>query len=330
MMKYPITCQGVLPDKQNQGKIGLEKISIDKPKAHELLIKVHAVGVNRADLDQAKGAYPPPADASPVLGLELSGTVVDIGDAVTRFNVGDKVMSLVAGGAYAEFAIAPEETTLSIPENIDFVEAAAIPEAFFTVWYNVFEKGNFQAGELFLIHGGASGVGSAAIQIVKAMGGKVITTVSSNTKKSACSDLGADHVINYKTENFFTEVLRLTQDQGVDVILDWIGANYLVDHLKLLRKNGRLLCIDSQDISGNLDFDLLLGKCLTISGTLLRPLALTHKAEINEKIKKHLLPKVASSEIKPLIYRKIPLSQALDAHNLMSSNAHIGKIILTI
>lgn len=328
-ISFPMTCLGILSDAK--GILNLTPITISSMRNNEMLVRVHAVGVNHADLEQAKGDYLPPVGAPQALGLECSGDVVAKGDAVKSFEMGDRVMSLVTGGAYAEYAIVQQETTLPVPKNISFIEAAAIPESYHTVWYNVFNKGRLKSGETFLVHGGASGVGSSAIQITKIMGATVITTVGSDEKINACYQLGSDCVINYKKQNFDDVVNEFTKMQGVDVILDWIGAAYFEKHLKLLRKNGRLLSINSQ--SGDetkMSFDLLLGKCLTIMGSLLRPLSLLDKSKVTRDIAKFLLPKLETGIIKPLIYQILPLQKAQEALRIMEKSEHIGKVVLTI
>jgi NADPH2:quinone reductase len=329
-LKYPLSCNGVIASKTEKGLMAFQQVNIIKPKKKEMVVKVYAAGVNRADVEQAKGNYPPPAGAPETIGLELSGIVVDIGEDVTKFKTRDRVMSLVPGGAYAEYAIVQQETSMHIPIDMSFEQAAAIPESYYTIWYNVFSKGNLQAGEIFVVHGGASGVGSAAIQIAKAMGAKVIATVGTDEKIEACRKLGADYVINYKTQSFEKSIMGFTNNQGVDVILDWVGAQYLEAHLKLLRRNGRLICIDTHEIKSALDFDLLLGNCLTIMGSLLRPVSLSQKEKFTQEIEKHLLPRLASGEIQPLVYCVLPISDALKAHQILEESKHIGKVVLSI
>lgn len=328
---FPVTCKGVLPRQHANEALSLSTVTIPKIEDNEILLRVQAIGVNYADVLQAKGAYPPPRGAPQTLGLECSGIVVAKGSAVKNFELGDRVMSLVSGGAYAEYAVVQHETTLPIPKTLSFIEAAAIPEAYHTVWYNVFYKGQLKSGEIFLVHGGTSGVGSAAIQITKAMGAIVITTVGSDNKIPACFKLGADCVINHKKQDFAAVANEFTNKRGIDIILDWVGASYLEKHLKLLRNNGRLLCINS--ISGDeatLSFNRLHNKCLTITGSLLRPLPLAEKSKITQDIAKLLLPKLENGEIKPLIYQTLPLHMAEEAHRIMEDSKHIGKIILTV
>jgi NADPH:quinone reductase len=330
-ISFPLTCLGILPYKKTGEKLHLTSITIPNIKHNELLIRVHTVGVNYADIKQAKGAYPPPLGASEILGLECAGVVVAKGDSVKTFDINQRVMSLVAGGAYAEYAIVQQETTLPIPDTLSFIEAAAIPEAYHTIWYNVFIKGGLKAGEIFLVHGGASGVGSAAIQITKTMGATVIATVGSDDKLDACYKLGTDCVINYKKQNFDEIINEFTKSQGVDVILDWVGSAYFEKHMRLLRRNGHLLLINS--LSGDeatIKLNLLIGKCLTVMGSLLRPLSLSEKGKITDDIKKFLLPKLEAGLIKPLISQTFPLQEAEDAHRMVEESKHIGKIILTL
>lgn len=329
-IQYPLSCVGVVPNRVEKGKMIFKQVDIPKPENNEMLVQVYSAGVNRADIEQTKGNYPPPSGAPEIIGLELAGRVIDTGEGVTKFQKGDRIMSLVAGGAYAEYAIVQQETSLQIPETMSFDEAAAIPEAYYTIWYNVFNIGKLQPNEMFLVHGGASGVGSAAIQIAKAMGAKVITTVGASNKIEACKNLGADCVINYKEQPLEKCISEFTNNQGVDVILDWVGAKYLDAHIKLLKKNGRLLCIDSHEMKAVLDFDLLLGNCLSISGSLLRPVPLLEKAKLTNEIEKNLMPLLVSQQIKPLIFNVIPLEDVQKAHQILEESTHIGKVVLSI
>lgn len=309
--------------------LALKTVSLPPLAATQMLIKVYAAGVNRADYLQALGKYPLPPDASPVFGLECAGEVIEIGEQVTAFQKSDRVMSLVNGGAFATYAIVDEETSLPIPKNLSYVEAASIPESYHTVWYNVFMKGQLKKGEVFLVHGGVSGLGSAAIQIAKNIGATVITTVGTDEKVAVCKELLADCVINYKYEAFEKIILQFTDNQGVDVILDWIGASYFSKHIDLLKSHGRLLTI--ANMSGgeaSLNFRELLNKSLTINGSLLRPLSIEKKAIITSAVKENLLIYLETGKIKPLIDNVFPLSSVNEALDRLKASQHHGKIIL--
>ena len=307
----------------------------ERPKpsfnADEVLVKVSAAGINRPDVFQRKGNYPPPAGApQDIPGLEIAGTIVEIGTDVSRWKIGDKVCDLVMGGGYAEYCTVPEGQCLPIPENLSFVEAASLPETFFTVWSNVFDRGHLQKGESLLVHGGSSGIGVAAIQMAKALGSTVYTTAGSDEKCKFCEKLGAAKAINYKTENFADAIKQLTNNKGVDVILDMIGGDYTAPNLQSLAEEGRLVFINTmkgKDV--NIDLAIVMRKRLTITGSMLRSREISFKAAIAQNLEKDIWPLLRSGEIKPVIYKVFPAEQAAAGHQLMESGEHIGKIVLT-
>ena len=298
--------------------------------AHEVLVKVSAAGVNRPDVSQRKGHYPPPTGASPdIPGLEIAGVIVKTGANVGRWRVGDKVCALVTGGGYAEFCNVPEGQCLPIPHNLSFIEAAALPETFFTVWSNVFDRGKLQAGESLLVHGGSSGIGVAAIQMAKAMGSTVYITAGSDEKCKFCEDLGAAKAINYKTANFADAIKELTKGKGVDVILDMIGGDYTAPNIKSLAVDGRLVLINmmmGKDVQ--VDLSQIMTKRLTVTGSTLRARDPAFKAAIAQKLEKNIWPMLASGKIKAIINATFPFDNAAEAHTLMESSEHIGKIVL--
>jgi len=294
------------------------------------LVKVAAAGINRPDVFQRKGNYPPPAGAPPdIPGLEIAGTVAEVGANVTRWKVGDKVCALIMGGGYAEYCNVPAGQCLLIPENLSFIEASSLPETFFTVWSNVFDRGHLQKGESLLVHGGSSGIGVAAIQMAKAMGSTIYATAGSEDKCKFCKELGAAKAINYKTENFADTIKALTNNRGVDVILDMIGGDYTSPNLQSLAEEGRLVFINTmkgKDV--NIDLSIVMRKRLTITGSMLRSREISFKAAIAQNLEKNIWPLLKSGEIKPVIYKVFPAEQAAAAHQLMESSEHIGKIVL--
>jgi len=296
----------------------------------EVLVKVLAAGINRPDVFQRKGNYPPPAGApQDIPGLEIAGTVDEIGDNVTHWKVGDKVCALVMGGGYAEYCNVPPGQCLPIPENLSFIEAASLPETFFTVWSNVFDRGHLQKGETLLVHGGSSGIGVTAIQMAKALGSTVYATAGSDEKCKFCEELGATKAINYKTENFADVIKQLTHNKGVDVILDMIGGDYTAPNLQSLAEDGRLVFINTmkgKDV--NIDLSIVMRKRLNITGSMLRSREISFKAAIAQNLEKNIWPLLKSGEIKPIIYKVFPADQAAVAHRLMESSEHIGKIVL--
>lgn len=299
--------------------------------AGEVLIKVAAAGVNRPDVAQRKGNYPPPAGASAdIPGLEVAGVIATIGDGVKRWKVGDRVCALVVGAAYAEYCAAPVGQCLPVPANLTLTEAASLPEAFFTVWSNVFDRAALQAGETLLVHGGSSGIGVTAIQMAKAMGCTVFVTAGSDQKCKFCEDLGARKAINYKTENFREVMLDVTQGKGVNVILDMVGGSYTADNVKCLANDGRLVQINAmkgKDV--NIDLAEIMRKRLTITGSTLRNRDIAFKSAIAQRLEQYIWPFLTSGRIKPVIYKTFPAEQAAQAHELMESSSHMGKIVLT-
>jgi putative PIG3 family NAD(P)H quinone oxidoreductase len=295
----------------------------------DILIRVRAAGINRPDLFQRKGKYPPPPGASDIPGLEVAGEVAAVGDRVVRFAVGDRAMALVTGGGYAEFCLAPESVALPIPERLSFVKAGAIPEAYFTVWSNLFERGHLAAGETVLIHGGSSGIGTNAIQLAKVRGARVIVTAGSAEKCAACLALGADLAINYRVEDFVARTREATGGQGADVILDIVGGDYVARNYAAAAADGRILQIAVLR-GGHAEIDLgqIMAKRLVHTGSLLRPRATAYKAALAEAIRTHVFPLFAAGTVAPVIDSTFPLTAAADAHRRMESGAHIGKIVL--
>ncbi len=299
----------------------------------ELLIRVTASGVNRPDVLQRTGNYPVPPGASDIPGLEVAG-VIDGGDAQALarfgFKLGDRVCALVAGGGYAEYCIAPVAQCLPVPKGLSDVEAASLPETFFTVWSNVFDRAQLQPGETLLVQGGASGIGVAAIQIAKALGSRVIVTAGSDDKCGACLALGADHAINYKTHDFQDEVKRLTDGQGVNVILDMVAGSYVAKEIECLSEDGRLVIIAVQGgVKSEINAGLVLRRRLTVTGSTLRARPVAFKAAIAQALLKNVWPWLESGRVKPVIHSTFAAQDAGKAHALMESNLHVGKIILT-
>jgi NADPH2:quinone reductase len=302
-----------------------------KPASHQVLIKVAAAGVNRPDISQRKGLYPPPTGASDILGLEVAGTIVVVGAAVSHLKIGDKVCALVTGGGYAGYCVASALLCLPIPKGLSFVEAAALPETFFTVWSNVFDRAQLVAKETLLVHGGGSGIGVTAIQLAKAFHAKVIITAGSEEKCTACVKLGADTAINYKQQDFVTAVHQATRNKGVNVILDIIGGDYFPRNIKCLAYDGRLVQIALQNgIKSNINLLPILVKRLTITGSTLRARDDAFKADIANKLHKNVWSLLASGKIKPIIDSTFTLDEAAVAHEYMESSQHIGKIILEV
>jgi len=301
--------------------------------AGEVLIRVAAAGVNRPDVLQRKGLYPVPPGASDLPGLEVAGTIVG-GDAAAMaragFKLGERVCALVAGGGYAQLCVAPVGQCLPAPAGLSDIEAASLPETFFTVWSNVFDRAQLKAGETLLVHGGTSGIGVTAIQLAKAAGATVIVTAGSDDKCAACVALGADHAINYRSHDFVAEVQRLTGGQGVHVILDMVAGDYVARELNCLADDGRLVIIAVQGgTDSKIDAGAVLRRRLTITGSTLRPRPLAFKAAIASALRKNVWPWIEAGRVKPVIYKVFPAAQAAQAHTLMESNQHIGKLVLT-
>jgi NADPH:quinone reductase len=306
--------------------------AMPKPGQGEVLIEVAAAGVNRPDVMQRKGLYPPPPGASDIPGLEIAGRIVAVGAGATRFKPGDAVTALVAGGGYAQFCVAPEPQCLRVPTGFSMEEAAALPETFFTVWHNLFERGNLARGETVLIHGGSSGIGTAAIQLAREFGAKAIfATAGSAEKCRACERLGATRAIDYKTEDFAAAVKAATGNRGVDVVLDMVAGDYLQKNLYSLAMDGRLVIIAFlHGAKAEIDFSPVLRRRLTITGSGLRPRPVAEKGAIADGLRSHVWPLLDAGKVRPVIDRVFPLADAAGAHRLMESSAHIGKIVLKV
>ena len=301
------------------------------PGAGEVLIKVAAAGVNRPDVFQRRGRYPPPPGASDIPGLEVAGTIVEIGEGVDDWPTGAMVCALVAGGGYAEYCAAPAPQCLPAPRGLALSAAAAVPETFFTVWTNVFERGRLVAGESILIHGGTSGIGTTAIQLARARGAKVFATAGSAEKCAACERLGAHRAINYRDEDFAAAVKSATDNRGVDVVLDMVGGDYFARNVDVLATEGRL--VEIATLSGakaEINIQTMMQRRLTITGSTLRARPVAEKGAIAAAVRREVWPLLESGAVKPVVFKTFPLRQAADAHRLMESSAHIGKIVLTI
>jgi len=300
-----------------------------RPKAHEVLIAVAAAGVNRPDIVQRKGLYPPPPGASDLLGLEVAGTVIAAGADVTWPRAGDEVCALTPGGGYATHCVTPASACLPFPRGFDAIQSAALPETFFTVWHNVFERGALKAGETFLVHGGSSGIGTTAIQLAHAFGAFVATTAGSDEKCAACRALGADLAINYRTADFVEEIKTKAPGGGIDVILDMVGGDYTPRNLRALKPDGRLVQIAF--LGGakiEIDMTPVMVKRLTLTGSTLRPRDNTFKARLAATLKENVWPLIEAGKIRPVIQATFPLTAAAEAHRLLESGSHIGKIVL--
>ena len=299
----------------------------------EVLIRVAASGVNRPDVLQRGGHYPVPPGASDIPGLEVAGVIIEgdqVAMAAAGFKLGDRVCALVAGGGYAELCVAPVGQCLPVPQGLSDIEAASLPETFFTVWSNVFDRAGLQSGETLLIQGGSSGIGVTAVQMAKALGATVLVTAGSDEKCAACLALGADHAINYKTADFVEEVKKLTAGQGVNVILDMVAGSYIPREIDCLAEDGRLVIIAVQGgVKAEINAGLVLRKRLTITGSTLRPRSLDFKTKIAAALKEKVWPLLSSGAIKPVVHSTFPAADAAKAHTLMESNQHVGKIVLT-
>src|SRR5687768_11065731 len=302
-----------------------------RPGPREVLIRVAAAGVNRPDLMQREGKYPPPLGASDIPGLEVAGTIIACGSGAVRWREGDQACALVSGGGYAEYCVVPEVQCLPIPSSLDLVSAAGMPEAVFTVWTNVFERGRLRAGETFLVHGGASGIGTTAIQTARAFGARVFATAGTDEKCAACEGLGAERAINYRKDDFAAVLKTLTNSRGVDVILDMVGAPYFGRNVDLLALEGRLLQIAVlHGAKAEINLISVLRKRITITGSTLRSRTVEEKGAIADALERSVWPLVGAGKIRPVIYATLPLERAAEAHRLMESGSHIGKIVLTV
>src|SRR3989454_2773035 len=301
------------------------------PKPNEILVKVAAAGVNRPDLLQRAGHYPVPPDASPLPGLEVAGEVAELGSAVKLWQRGDKVCALANGGGYAEYCAVPEAQALPIPRALSMVEAASLPETFFTVWGNVHDRGRLAPGESLLVQGGTSGIGVTAIQMARATGNRVFATAGSDEKCAACVRLGAEKAINYRTQDFAAEIKAATGGKGVDVILDMVGGDYVPRELKILADEGRLVFIAFlRGHKTELDINEVMRRRLTITGSTLRPRPVEFKGYVARNLREKIWPLIEAGKIKPQIYKTFPLGQASEAHRLMETSEHIGKLVLTV
>jgi NADPH:quinone reductase len=304
---------------------------VPRPGDGEVLVRVAAAGVNRPDVMQRQGRYPPPAGASDLPGMEIAGTIVALGPNVSGLSMGDEVTALLPGGGYAEYAVAAAPLCLPLPSGISMVEAAAIPETFFTVWTNLFDRGRCKAGDTVLIHGGTSGIGTTAIQLAAAWGARVFATAGSDHKVQACVRLGAIRGINYRTEDF-VEVMRAeTGGKGVDITLDIVAGSYVARNLEVAAIEGRVVVISLLGGSrAEINMGLILTKRLTLTGSTLRPRTVAQKAEVADAVRKNVWPLLAAGRVRPVIHATFPLAQAAEAHRLMETSNHIGKIVLTV
>tara|TARA_R110002020_G_scaffold51045_11_gene144670 strand:- start:1547 stop:2536 length:990 start_codon:yes stop_codon:yes gene_type:complete len=308
-----------------------ESVPVVAPGSDEVLIRVEAAGVNRPDVFQRMGNYPPPKGVTAIPGLEVAGTVAAVGPGVGGHAVGDRVMALVPGGGYAEYCVAAAPNVLPIPAGLSMVEAGAVPETYFTVWSNVFDRGRLKAGERFLVHGGTSGIGTTAIQLAKAFGAFVITTAGSDEKLAACRALGADAAINYRTTDFVSVVKEVTDGHGADVILDMVGGSYVERNWAAAAVEGRIVQIAVlEGASEQVDFRRLMMKRLTHTGSTLRARDVAFKADVAASLRANVWPLLAEGRAKPLIDSTFPLAKAADAHRRMESSGHVGKIVLTV
>ncbi len=319
----------VAPGGPEQLKLAQRPVPV--PKDGEVLVRVAAAGVNRPDVMQRQGRYPPPPGASDLPGLEIAGEIAALGPKVSGLSIGDRITALLPGGGYAGYAIAAAPLCLPVPDGISMVEAAAIPETFFTVWTNLFDRGRCKAGETVLIHGGTSGIGTTAIQLATAWGARVFATAGSDDKARACERLGAVRGINYRTEDFVEVMRAQTGDKGVDVTLDMVAGSYVPRNLDIAAIEGRIVVISLLGGSrAEINMGLILTKRLTLTGSTLRARSVAQKAEVAEAVHKNLWPLLASGRVRPVIHATFPLAEAGEAHRLMETSNHIGKIVLTI
>ena len=299
------------------------------PADGEVLIRVVAAGVNRPDVFQRRGRYPPPPGASDIPGLEVSGVIETLGPGVAGWRVGDAVCALVTGGGYAEYCVAPAPQCLPVPRAMDVATAGAIPETFFTVWTNVFQRGRLQPGESILVHGGSSGIGTTAIQLAKTKGSRVFATAGSAEKCAACERLGAERAINYRDADFVAVIRDLTGGRGVDVVLDMVGGDYFARNIEVLAVEGRLVEIATlHGVKAEVNIQTIMGRRLTVTGSTLRPRPVADKAAIAAELRQHVWPLLESGAVKPIVHATFPLRHAAEAHRVMESGAHIGKLLL--
>ena len=332
MAQVPDTMRAVVAPKGGGPEVlTIVERPVPKPGAGEILVRVRAAGVNRPDILQRLGHYPPPPGAPDILGLEIAGEVAAVGAGVSRFSAGQEVMGLVAGGGYAEYAVVHEANALPVPAGLPMVEAGGIPETYFTVWTNVFERGRLQSGETFLVHGGTSGIGTTAIQLAKAFGATVIATAVSDEKCDACRRLGADVAINYRTQDFVKEAKAATNGKGVDLILDMVGGDYVGRNYETAAIEGRIVQIAFLKTSKvEVDLRHLMMKRLTHTGSTLRARTVEQKAIVARGIAEKVVPLLAKGQCRPVIDSTYPLAEVVKAHARMEEGAHVGKIILTL
>jgi NADPH2:quinone reductase len=325
-MRYVVAREPGPPD-----VLVLDQTATPAPKSGEVLIEVSYAGVNRPDCIQRAGHYPPPADASPIIGLEVAGTVVALGEGTTEWAVGDQVCALTPGGGYAEYCATPAAHCLPLPRGLTLLEAASLPENYFTVWNNLFDRVHLSSGEKLLVHGGSSGIGLTAIQLAKAFGATVFTTVGGPDKAAFCRDIGADHVFNYREQDFVAEVAAITGKKGVNVVLDMVGGDYIEKNMRCLALEGRMVFIAFlQGSKVTVDWRHIMMRRLTITGSTLRASPAKRKSEIAQSLLTKVWPLFEAKTLKPVIYGVFPLADAADAHRLMESSAHIGKIMLEV
>jgi len=304
---------------------------LPQPKPHEILVKVAAAGVNRPDVLQRMGLYSVPPDASDLPGLGIAGTVAATGASVKMWKVGDQVCALVHGGGYAEYCVVPEVQALPVPKGLSLTEAASLPETFFTVYSNVFDRGGLRAGETFLVQGGSSGIGVTAIQMAAALGARVFTTAGTDEKCAACVKLGAEKAFNYKSGDWAEELKAATAGKGVNVILDMAGGDFVPKELKSLADEGRLVMIAFlRGMKTEIDLSVVMAKRLQITGSTLRPRPIEFKGQVAKSLRERVWPLVEAGKIKPVVYKTFPLAEASEAHKLMETSQHIGKIVLTV
>jgi NADPH:quinone reductase len=312
-------------------QLKLARRPVPRPGDDEVLVRVAAAGVNRPDVMQRQGRYPPPPGASDLPGLEIAGEIVELGPKVSTLSVGDKVTALLAGGGYAAYAVAAVPLCLPVPDGVSMAEAAAIPETFFTVWTNLFDRGRCKAGDVVLIHGGTSGIGTTAIQLAAAWGARVFATAGSDAKARACEKLGAVRGINYRTEDFVEVVRAQTEGKGVDVTLDMVAGSYVARNLDIAALEGRVVVISLLGgAKAEINMGLILTKRLTLTGSTLRARTVAQKAEVAAAVRKNVWPLLASGRVRPVIHATFPLAEASEAHRLLETSNHIGKIVLTI
>ncbi len=331
-MKLPTTMRVVEISKPGESEVlVMATRPVAMPGPDEILIRIAAAGVNRPDVLQRKGAYAPPPGASDLPGLEAAGEVVALGETVTRWKLGDQVCALLPGGGYAEYAVTHQDHALPVPKGLTLVQAAALPETFFTVWTNVFMRGRLKAGETFLVHGGTSGIGTTAIQLASVMGARVFTTAGSDKKCAICRDLGAELAINYRENDYLEAIRNVTNGKGVDLILDMVGGSYINRNIDALAMDGRLVFISFLDgPKAEVNFAQVMMKRLTITGSTLRPQSVQAKAMIAEALRARVWPLIAAGRIGPVMDRVFPLDQAADAHRRIEDAGHVGKIVLEI